>query len=213
MEDRAAYGKTPLVLRRRQQILAIARTLIVEKGIANTTMQEIAIAAEIGRKTLYRYFANMEQIAQEIMASLINSPQSFSNTIVAEGKNGREKLRNVCLAYCAYCVANPSLMLFYYEYDYHFRQPHDHGLHQAWAQRPNIFINLLEEGIADGSLELSREKVQVIGVTLPNTIIASAQRLICRETVYKLEYNYSLQDLHVVAELLIDGIKPGEGKK
>ena len=66
---------------------------------------------------------------------------------------------------------------------------------------------MIKEGIVDGSLRIEPSLIQLIGVSLPNTILSSVQRLICRESVYKLEYGYTLQDLYIVAELLVNGIK------
>lgn len=47
---------------RRDDIIQAAKTLFLQKGIHHVQLQEVAAAAKIGIATLYRYFANKEQL-------------------------------------------------------------------------------------------------------------------------------------------------------
>ena len=46
----------------RQKLVFVARELFARKGLENTTMNDIAQASEKGRRTLYTYFRNKEEI-------------------------------------------------------------------------------------------------------------------------------------------------------
>ncbi|EJX02909.1 transcriptional regulator, TetR family [gut metagenome] len=46
----------------RQKLVLVARDLFARKGLENTTMNDIAQASEKGRRTLYTYFRNKEEI-------------------------------------------------------------------------------------------------------------------------------------------------------
>ena len=46
----------------RQKLVLVARELFARKGLDNTTMNDIAQASEKGRRTLYTYFRNKEDI-------------------------------------------------------------------------------------------------------------------------------------------------------
>lgn len=50
---------------KRQDILTSARALFKDKGFHNTKMDEIAIAAGVGKGTLYEYFINKQDIFDE----------------------------------------------------------------------------------------------------------------------------------------------------
>ncbi|MBQ0021339.1 MAG: TetR/AcrR family transcriptional regulator [Bacteroidales bacterium] len=48
--------------RTRQKLVDVARQLFAKKGLDDTTMNDIAVASEKGRRTLYTYFKNKEEI-------------------------------------------------------------------------------------------------------------------------------------------------------
>ncbi len=51
----------------RDKLIDIARQLFAHKGIENTTMNDIAIAAEKGRRTIYTYFKNKRDIYNAVV--------------------------------------------------------------------------------------------------------------------------------------------------
>jgi AcrR family transcriptional regulator len=56
--------------RARSDILAAANTLIARKGYADTTMREIAAAANLSYQTLYNYFPSKAQIVQAMLTDV-----------------------------------------------------------------------------------------------------------------------------------------------
>ena len=57
-------------VRARSDILAAANTLIARKGYENTTMREIADAANLSYQTLYNYFPSKAQIVQAMLTDV-----------------------------------------------------------------------------------------------------------------------------------------------
>lgn len=55
------------MLKTRDKLIDIARQLFAHKGIENTTMNDIAIAAEKGRRTIYTYFKNKRDIYNAVI--------------------------------------------------------------------------------------------------------------------------------------------------
>ena len=53
----------------RDKLIDIARQLFAHKGIENTTINDIAIAAEKGRRTIYTYFKNKRDIYNAVVES------------------------------------------------------------------------------------------------------------------------------------------------
>ncbi len=57
------------MLKTREKLIDIARQLFALKGIENTTMNDIATAAEKGRRTVYTYFKNKKDIYNAVIES------------------------------------------------------------------------------------------------------------------------------------------------
>lgn len=53
----------------RQKLIDIARQLIAKRGVANTTMNDIAVASGKGRRTLYTYFNSKEEVYSAVIES------------------------------------------------------------------------------------------------------------------------------------------------
>ena len=53
----------------RQRLVEVARELFARKGLEATTMNDIALASQRGRRTLYTYFRNKEEIYFAVIES------------------------------------------------------------------------------------------------------------------------------------------------
>ena len=53
----------------RQKLIDIARQLFAKRGVANTTMNDIAVALGKGRRTLYTYFNSKEEVYSAVIES------------------------------------------------------------------------------------------------------------------------------------------------
>lgn len=53
----------------RQKLIDIARQLFAKRGLANTTMNDIAVASGKGRRTLYTYFNSKEEVYSAVIES------------------------------------------------------------------------------------------------------------------------------------------------
>lgn len=57
------------VLKTRAKLVDVARQLFAKKGVEATTMNDIALASKKGRRTLYTYFKNKDQIYMVVVES------------------------------------------------------------------------------------------------------------------------------------------------
>ena len=57
------------VSKTRQKLVDVARQLFAKNGIANTTMNDIAVASGKGRRTLYTYFNRKEDVYSAVIES------------------------------------------------------------------------------------------------------------------------------------------------
>lgn len=58
-----------MVSKTREKLIEVARQLFDHKGVAKTTMNDIANASERGRRTIYTYFRNKKEIYNAVLES------------------------------------------------------------------------------------------------------------------------------------------------
>ena len=56
-----------MVSKTRDKLIEVARQLFANKGVENTTMNDIAAASEKGRRTIYTYFKNKREIYNAVV--------------------------------------------------------------------------------------------------------------------------------------------------
>ena len=57
------------ITKTRQKLVEMARELFARKGMENTTMNDIAVASKCGRRTLYTYSRNKDEIYYAVIES------------------------------------------------------------------------------------------------------------------------------------------------
>ena len=68
----------PRVKRSRAAVIAAARALFLEHGYAGTTMEEIAAAAGLTKRTLYNNYADKDALFSEIVAEVMAYAEAFA---------------------------------------------------------------------------------------------------------------------------------------
>lgn len=94
---------------RRHRVFVASTSLFMQKGFHETTMQEIAEAAGMGKSTLYDYFHIKDEILISYVEEEINSLMERVKQITAQDSPSAEKLRQVMLAHMQYLIDNKAI--------------------------------------------------------------------------------------------------------
>ena len=76
----------------RQKLVDVARQLFAKNGMENTTMNDIAMASGKGRRTLYTYFKNKDEIYQAVVESEIDKLNKMLMEVASKDLPADEKL-------------------------------------------------------------------------------------------------------------------------
>ncbi len=93
---------------RKKQILDAARALLLKRGISSTSMNQIARDAELSVGTLYLYFTNKEDLYAELQEEGLNLLYDNIRKAKERGKNPRDSLQEIALAYLTFSEENKS---------------------------------------------------------------------------------------------------------
>jgi TetR/AcrR family transcriptional regulator, cholesterol catabolism regulator len=97
--------------RRRKEIFDASLQVILEKGFTNTSMHEIARAADVGKSTLYDYYRSKDEILIFYFNNEIEKLTARAQEIIQQDHRVTEKLKNMMLMHMRYLVDNKHTFL------------------------------------------------------------------------------------------------------
>ena len=80
------------ISRTRQLIVDVARKLFAKKGLDNTTMNDIAVESGKGRRTLYTYFKNKEDVYYAVIESELERLSDKMDEVAAMKMRPQDKI-------------------------------------------------------------------------------------------------------------------------
>ncbi|HTM19030.1 MAG TPA: helix-turn-helix domain-containing protein [Kofleriaceae bacterium] len=142
---------------RRDSILRAAERVFADRGFAQTTMDQVAEAAELSKGTLYLYFKNKDDLFIGLSNCMIEQFLERFEAVLAEGGTGIDMVERMLRAYGELVAGNPD----------HFRttvvwmvsgQEEDHSTPEFKAHRAKVsrlvgaMVEAMKRGQRDGSI-------------------------------------------------------------
>jgi AcrR family transcriptional regulator len=103
---------------RQQHILDAARKLFEKQGVEETSMEEIAKAAEYTRRTLYAYFRNRDEICLAIFTEMLAVRWEAQKKAMARADNGLDKVLAWGKAFFRFARKQPQALRLQVFWDY-----------------------------------------------------------------------------------------------
>ncbi len=143
---------------RRQFVLKAARRLFAEKGIENTTMDDIASLSEYTRRTLYSYFTSFDEICLMVLLEDQAIRWELQKAAVEKARTGLDKWRAWAETLYRFVGQNPQYVRLEVYWDLRGVYPGriDRGLFRQFKERNEELAEGLRDifrlGLRDGSL-------------------------------------------------------------
>lgn len=197
-------------IRRSNDIIDAAESVLFEKGLHNTTMEDIAKKAELGKATLYVYYKSKDEILLAIQARALQLlAKQFRQTIAAIPEaSGLEQVRAIGYAYFQFAKDFPN----YYNYISLFEAVQTKvSIEQSMRnvrKVDEVFIASIRKGQADGSINADM-KAEAIAKMLWGVSNGLLQMMAIKGEMLA-EY-YDLQEEDFVEhffQLIENGVRP-----
>ena len=136
--------------RRRHEIFHSSVALILKQGFANTSMQEIAEAAGVGKSTLYDYFPTKDHVLLFVFEEELDILQGQAEDIAAQDIPVEEKLLKILEAQLEYLLNNKN---FFTELSMQVMQLGQTGQQRIMKKRyayQDLLRGVLEQGGREG---------------------------------------------------------------
>lgn len=143
---------------RRQSIIDAAETLFFSKGIATTTMDDIATAAELSKGTLYLYFKSKEELFCAIILRGLRIMKEMYGEAAATVTCGLGKLGRMGMATYEFSRRYPNYFnaIFHHHNVLHGFSDTEHPIIQELEKVSNEMFDqasaIIRLGIEDGSI-------------------------------------------------------------
>ena len=137
---------------RHDQILAVAARLFARKGVAATTVREIADEVGILSGSLYHHFDSKEAMVDEILSPYLRDLGDACQRVIARRADPRTKLRDLVAECLGVVEAHPHATEIYQSDVNYLSQLDRFGyLTAAASQVRQAWLEVLNEGVAQGA--------------------------------------------------------------
>jgi AcrR family transcriptional regulator len=202
----------------KEWILEVSEDLFIQKGIEQVTIGDIAKASRLTRATIYKYFANKEQIAQEIF-KIITKGWRDRNELEVWGFQGTgyERLENFIISFFSYLFQNPREAGFVAELNYLYAKEWSAEMF-AESMLGNLredrqfVLESIQHGTNDGSLRKDMDP-ELMLATFFNFISGMISRLGEMGDKVEKEFGMSTQTIFTqIYRIFLDGLKTPSAK-
>jgi AcrR family transcriptional regulator len=143
---------------RHEQILTIAAGLFARKGVAATTVREIADEVGILSGSLYHHFDSKEAMVDQILAPYLRDLRAAYQPVLSSDADPRAKLRDLVVASLQVVEAHPHATEIYQSDVNYLSQFERFGyLIAAAAEVRQAWLDVISDGVARGAFRADLE--------------------------------------------------------
>jgi len=204
----------------KERILVKAYEVLLQTGLIESSMEEIAKASDCTRRTLYRYFPSKDQLVFEVVIRILEDWNQVQHSIYNQlSGTGFQRLDDYLKALVSYMEDRMDTMRFLGTFDYYTQDRSDlqcsgevvmrfnevsHSSHQYLQQ-------LIEQGSADRSLTYAGD-LEVLVSTISQVLWSFGQRIAMRGVQIEAEDHVDKMKLiHCQIDLYLLALKVPEG--
>jgi TetR/AcrR family transcriptional regulator len=201
---------------RKEEILDAAQKVFFEKGLTVATMDEIAVAAELSKGTLYLYYKSKEDMYLGVMMRGMEELYAEFERIGLSTGSTVDKIVKLGAAYKEYFFKHRKfLQMFHFLQSSHFHKQVSDEMKQtcdAEGQRVWDVINsILQTGMQEGVLRPNYNPME-LGVILWSNMTALMFRIDNEGETWKRRFNIDLEHtLEISSGLLLEAILTDRG--
>ena len=176
-------------------LVDIATDLFIVRSIQEVTIKDIAVSAQVGEATIYRYFGKKQTL-------VVNSAMKLHQAVnanyfkVDEGKNGFEKIEIFYMSYLSIFNEHPEFYKFINEFDAFMGGDDSNAIdpyESVIGQYEKVYMKAYEEGLKDGSIK-KQENIKVFYFATTHALLELCKKLSIRKAVLNQDNTLEKKD-------------------
>ena len=165
-------------------LVDMATDLFMTRSISEVTIKDIAVSAQVGEATIYRYFGSKQNIVVHAAMKILSVvSKDFFN--LEKGKNGYEKLKVFYESYYEIFIKHPNFYKFLSEFDAYvsvedssITNPYE----SAIDSYKNFYMDAYELGLKDGSVR-KQNNIEMFYFSTTHALLELAKKLAFKKAV------------------------------
>jgi len=165
-------------------IVDIATDLFMCRSVSEVTIRDIAISAQVGEATIYRYFGNKQNLVMQA-AMKLQSIVSEGFFRLEKGKNGYEKLALFYESYYDIYLKHPNFYKFLNEFDAYIANEKSDDMNpyeNAIDQYKVFYMEAYELGLKDGSVKKQND-IELFYFSTTHALLELCKKLAFKKAV------------------------------
>lgn len=205
-KDKREKERLEAIGRRKNDVITAAKAVFSEKSIEKATMQDIAVKAEVGVASVYRYYTTKIELVMEVAKDYWEKELHFDEVLLFG--TGIEQTTQIINQLYQQLTKSPDMLLFMDQLDA-FMISNENAQYPMAAYKKmmasNIarLIQVIEKGKQDGTIRKDIQSEEA-GYTCVDLFVTLAQKLVLREQVFNLKIHQGAYSaLEVYKEMII----------
>ena len=176
-------------------LIDVATDLFMQRSIQEVTIKDIALKAQVGEATIYRYFGKKQAIVAQSAMKLqtIVSKDYFQ---LQDKKNGYAKLEEFYKSYLRIFKNHSNFYKFLNEFDIYMSEERNDVLspyETAIDQFRAAYMSAYQEGLKDGSIK-KQSDIETFYFSTTHALLELCKKLAFRKAVLNQDNNIQKED-------------------
>ena len=190
-------------------LVDIATDLFICRSIQDVTIRDIAVSAQVGEATIYRYFGTKQNIVIQVAMKLqgIVSKDFFK---LEEGKTGYEKLAIFYQSYYGIFNKHPNFYKFLDEFDAYISVDNADATNPYEAaidEYREFFMQAYELGLKDGSIKAQKD-IEMFYFSTTHALLELCKKLANKKAVISQDKKIGRkEEIQYLIDIILKSLK------
>lgn len=165
-------------------LVDIATDLFMCRSIQDVTIKDIAVSAQVGEATIYRYFGKKQTLVVQAAMKLQQAVNAESFKL-NEGKNGFEKIKIFYLSYLQIFDSHPDFFKFINDFDAYMAGEQGEEMdsyESVVGQYKTAYMKAYQEGLNDGSIK-PQNNIEMFYYSTTHALLELCKKLSIKKAV------------------------------
>lgn len=189
-------------------LVDMATDLFMSRSIQDVTIKDIAVSAQVGEATIYRYFGKKQALVLQA-AMKLQSIVSSDYFKLEDNMNGYQKLEAFYLSYLNIFDNHRDFYKFLSEFDTYMSVENNDAMdpyEEAIDQYKSAFMNAYQQGLKDGSVKKQKD-IELLYFSTTHAILELCKKLALKAVISQDLEISKVSEIKCLIDMILNTLK------